>query len=137
MIEGQAEAAVPSRQGKAWSVEEDRDLYDAFLSGQAAPDIAFKHERSVGGIRSRLTRLGLLDQDGRRVEPVPPFVRPEQQQARAPKFSATRDGKAEPVFAIRTDDGWVVEIKSNRPLSRAMVDRLISMLNGLVGDASA
>jgi hypothetical protein len=121
MNDNQTEVAVPGRQGKAWSIEEDRDLYDAFLSGQSAPEIALKHERTAGGIRSRLTRLGLLDQDGRRVEPIPPFVRPEPPQARAPRASATSEGKAEPVFAIRTDDGWVVEIKSNRPLSRAML----------------
>jgi hypothetical protein len=36
------------------------------------------------------------------------------------------------VFAIRTGDGWVVEIKSNYPLSRPLDDRLTSMLHGVL-----
>jgi len=58
---------------------------------------------SAGGIRSRLKRLGLLDENGVVVEPAPPFV-----------------------------DGWSIEIRSNRVLDQSLVERLSLMLRGAV-----
>jgi len=61
------------RHGKPWGSGEDRRLYDAFVNGLEVDDLAREHKRKVGGIRSRLKRLGLIDANGCSVSPVPPF----------------------------------------------------------------
>jgi hypothetical protein len=134
MIDTPSNPALPSRQGKAWSTEEDRRLYDAFVTGPPVDSLASVHERSVGGIRSRLVRLGLLDMDGQVVEPVPPFVAVTRRRAATPEASTSveKPGTVRSIFAVTTDDGWAVEIRSNRPLGRLLVERLMAMLNGVV-----
>ena len=136
MTETPSGAVVNARQGKAWSVEEDRQLYDGFVDGKSVDALASAHGRSVGGIRARLGRLGLLDPDGEVVMPTPPFLPVPR---RAPTDSGTgvaagKEDATRSVFAVRTDDGWAVDLRSNRPLSRALVDRLISMLRGLLSE---
>ncbi len=138
MADPSSDAAAHSRQGKAWTTAEDRQLYDAFLKGLSVDSLASVHERSAGGIRARLGRLGLIDENGEVVEPPPPFAavsRHRPATAAAPT-SPTNDDKARSVFAVRTEDGWSIEIKSNRPLSRPLIERLASMLRrvGSEGD---
>ncbi len=128
------DAAAHPRQGKAWSAGEDRQLYDSFVDGQPINGLAAVHGRSAGGIRSRLGRLGLIDQNGDVVEPAPPFAtvgRAPPTSSADPVTTSEQDA-VRSVFAIRTSDGWVVEIKSNQPLSRPMVERLTSMLQGVL-----
>ena len=62
--------------------------------------------------------------------PTPSFL---PVQRRAPAESGTdvatgKDAATRSVFAVRTGDGWAVDLRSNRPLSKALVDRLIAML---------
>jgi DNA replication protein DnaC len=64
----------PERHGTAWSAEEEKKLYDAFVSGMAIADIAAAHERKPGGIRAYLQKLGLLDAEGNVVSPRPDFA---------------------------------------------------------------
>jgi|APIni6443716594_1056825.scaffolds.fasta_scaffold660925_1 hypothetical protein len=45
-----------------WTTEEEERLKDAFLGGVPIDELAIRHKRKVGGIRSRLLRLGLLPQ---------------------------------------------------------------------------
>lgn len=52
---------LPNHAGKSWSEEEDRQLVSAFESGNTAKELAFKHQRTDGAIRSRLIRLGKLE----------------------------------------------------------------------------
>ncbi|TWH15964.1 TnsA endonuclease N-terminal domain-containing protein [Prauserella rugosa] len=52
-----ADAAAASHQGKAWTLEEDRQLVQEITTGASAEDIAQRHGRSVGGIRSRARRM--------------------------------------------------------------------------------
>lgn len=47
--------------GKPWTADEERQLRDEFERDVPIPEIAKRHQRKVGGIRSRLKRLGLLD----------------------------------------------------------------------------
>jgi hypothetical protein len=134
MIDTPSEAVVSARQGKAWSAEEDRQLYDGFVQGQSVDVLASAHRRSVGGIRARLGRIGLIDPNGEVVMPTPPFV-PVQRRPSADSetgVAAEKEAATRSVFAVRTGDGWAVDLRSNRPLSRALVDRLISMLRGVL-----
>ncbi len=50
----------PARQGEPWSETEDDQLIEEFKAGLKIPDIAEKHGRSNGAIRSRLDHLGLM-----------------------------------------------------------------------------
>jgi len=78
-----------ARQGAPWLPEEDRQLYDAFVSGRSAKEAAISHQRSDGAIRSRLRRLGLVDDNGETIEPLPPFRAPvsARVQTRTPPSS--------------------------------------------------
>ena len=62
------------RKGKAWSVEEEQRLYDAFVNQSSLAAIAKAHGRTLGGIGSHLKLMGLLDEDGKKVVPVPDFT---------------------------------------------------------------
>jgi hypothetical protein len=134
MIDTPSDAAVHPRQGKAWSADEDRQLYDGFVSGTPVAVLASVHQRSAGGIRSRLGRLGLIDQNGEVVDPAPPFaavVTRRSATAEAHPSEAEHE-TVHSVFSVKTSDGWVIDIKSNRPLTRPLLDRLTTMLDGVV-----
>ena len=49
------------RHGHSWSRQEDETLVTAYLSGDLIKDMAEKHQRMTGAIRSRLRKLGYLN----------------------------------------------------------------------------
>lgn len=55
-------ADLPLQAGKAWNAEEDAHLREGFAAGSTAAELAEAHARSVGAIRSRLVRLGLISE---------------------------------------------------------------------------
>jgi hypothetical protein len=59
------DANRPGKAGKPWSQEEDAQLLQAFDGGQPVPELASRHERSAGGIRSRLVHLGRIQEPAR------------------------------------------------------------------------
>ena len=119
-----------ARQGQAWTELEDRRLYDSFLAAQPCDAMAAAHQRSTGGIRARLRRLGLIDENGEVIEPPPPFAVPARRRSNAVEDLGADDDRQPMrlVFALVADDGWRIEIKSNRPFNKAMVERLSLML---------
>jgi len=50
----------PTNAGNYWAEEEERRLRTAFKNGKSIRRIAKKHGRTVGAIRSRLVKLGLI-----------------------------------------------------------------------------
>lgn len=50
----------PGKAGKAWSDTEDEQLLKAFDAGATVKSLVALHERSSGGITSRLVRLGRI-----------------------------------------------------------------------------
>ena len=64
----------PDRVGSQWTQEEEERLTDAFRQGTPIKDIAQAHQRTRGGIRSRLISLGLLEGSpyGGKKDPGPP-----------------------------------------------------------------
>lgn len=50
----------PGKAGKPWSDAEDKQLLQSFDSGTSIQELTNQHERSVGGISSRLVRLGRI-----------------------------------------------------------------------------
>lgn len=52
---------VQPRAGQGWTTQEDRDLVDAFRTSGSLSELAQRHGRSRGAIRSRLIKLGLLE----------------------------------------------------------------------------
>lgn len=67
-------AESPERHGQAWTLAEEQQLYDEFSVRTPLEEIAALHGRAPGGIRASLKRLGLVDDDGRRVDPLPVFT---------------------------------------------------------------
>jgi hypothetical protein len=57
-----------------WSVEQERALYDGYVGGRSAEELAHLLERSTRAIEARLNKLGLRRRDGQPVQPAPPFV---------------------------------------------------------------
>lgn len=55
-----------SNAGKSWSQSEDYDLVSAFELGATEKQLAVKHKRTKGAIRSRLVKLGKLEPYGMR-----------------------------------------------------------------------
>jgi hypothetical protein len=62
------------RHGQAWNADEERRLYDAFVAGVPIKECVEQHQRSSGGIRAALKRLGLIDENGGTVSPTPAFT---------------------------------------------------------------
>lgn len=47
----------PPRMGQAWTTDETVDLLKAIADGQSIKDIASHHERTIGGIQTRLCTI--------------------------------------------------------------------------------
>jgi hypothetical protein len=58
-------AQLPSGVGQHWTEDEEQRLKEAFAKGDAIPDIAQRHNRTVRAIEARLERIGLLSADQR------------------------------------------------------------------------
>jgi secreted protein with Ig-like and vWFA domain len=48
------------RTGRAWNTAEDQNLCEEFAAGKSIAELSQIHQRSQGGIRSRLQKLGKL-----------------------------------------------------------------------------
>lgn len=53
-------APRPGKAGAPWTDEEDTELAASFDAGVSLRYLAEKHQRSIGGVRSRLVRLGRI-----------------------------------------------------------------------------
>jgi len=54
------ENRLPDNAGKPWLSQEDEDLIIAFEDGVTIQELARRHQRTVGSIKSRLVKLGKL-----------------------------------------------------------------------------
>jgi hypothetical protein len=54
---------LPGRVGKSWSDSEDKSLIAEFDCGRSIDDLAQRHKRTRGAIRTRLIRLGKIKPD--------------------------------------------------------------------------
>ena len=63
---GRPQQNLPERVGRPWREDEDIALIEAFDEGIAINDLAIKHQRTRGAIRSRLIRLGKIEKDARK-----------------------------------------------------------------------
>jgi hypothetical protein len=52
--------ALPQKAGQAWSAEEDVECGKCFEQGMTISEMALKHKRTEGAIRSRLEKLGKI-----------------------------------------------------------------------------
>jgi hypothetical protein len=64
---------MEERHGHPWSEEEEKKLYDAFSRGNSIPACSFDHQRNEGAITTRLRRMGLIDDEGNKIDPIPEF----------------------------------------------------------------
>ena len=53
--------SLPPNAGKPWLPEEEEALLEGFDRGLSVADLARKHGRTVGAIRSRLMKLGRIE----------------------------------------------------------------------------
>ncbi|MEV6912687.1 helix-turn-helix domain containing protein [Amycolatopsis sp. NPDC051071] len=65
----------PPRQGLPWSEELDAELESRWLAGESVEEIARRFERTPGGIRARLPRVGCDPERRGAYLPVPPSQR--------------------------------------------------------------
>lgn len=56
----QRDNQLPENAGRSWNDEEDSELCQGFDSGLTVAQLAEKHKRTDGAIRSRLQKLGRL-----------------------------------------------------------------------------
>jgi hypothetical protein len=54
------ENRLPDNAGKPWLSQEDEDLIIAFEDGVIIQELARRHQRTVGSIKSRLVKLGKI-----------------------------------------------------------------------------
>ena len=59
-------AQLPKNIGRAWSVEENTRLIDAFHAGDPLSAIATRHDRTLRAIEARLEKLGLITNEQRK-----------------------------------------------------------------------
>src|SRR5438067_9016200 len=67
--------ARPSQQGRPWTEEMDAELESRWLAGESVEQIATWFERTPGGIRARLPRVGCDPERPGGYLPVPPSRR--------------------------------------------------------------
>ena len=82
---------LSSNAGSPWTLEEEKRLYEETSREMPVADIAAAHGRTTGAIQSRQRRMGLKDEEGRPVSPLPAFrscLRPEPE--RPERESGTR-----------------------------------------------
>jgi hypothetical protein len=67
----------PAQQGRPWTDELDAELERQWQAGESVEDIAAHFERTPGGIRARLPRVGCDPEKPGAYLPVPPSRRAE------------------------------------------------------------
>ncbi|MEU0535297.1 helix-turn-helix domain containing protein [Amycolatopsis tolypomycina] len=65
----------PAQQGRPWSEEMDAELESRWIAGESVAEIAAYFERTPGGIRARLPRVGCDPENPGCYLPVPPSRR--------------------------------------------------------------
>ena len=68
-------AGRPAQQGRPWSEELDAELESRWIAGESVAQIAEYFERTPGGIRARLPRVGCDPENPGCYLPVPPSRR--------------------------------------------------------------
>jgi len=68
-------AGRPAQQGRPWSEEMDAELENRWIAGESVAQIAAYFERTPGGIRARLPRVGCDPEHPGCYLPVPPSRR--------------------------------------------------------------
>jgi hypothetical protein len=68
-------AGRPAQQGRPWSEEMDAELEHRWIAGESVAQIAAYFERTPGGIRARLPRVGCDPENPGCYLPVPPSRR--------------------------------------------------------------
>ncbi len=58
---GAGALGTPANHGKQWDEKEEKQLLSRYSSNMSLEDIAKKHQRGIGGVRSRLVKLGRID----------------------------------------------------------------------------
>ena len=53
---------LPERQGEKWTEQEDQQLTEGFNNEVKVAELAKTHQRTSGAIRSRLKKLGLIEE---------------------------------------------------------------------------
>jgi hypothetical protein len=65
----------PAQQGRPWNEEMDAELESRWIAGESVAEIAASFERTPGGIRARLPRVGCDPENPGCYLPVPPSRR--------------------------------------------------------------
>ncbi|MDD3182639.1 MAG: AAA family ATPase [Alphaproteobacteria bacterium] len=107
------------RTGQAWSVKEERELYDAFVGGSSMRKIAKAHGRSDGAIASHLKAMGLLTEEYIKVTPPPEFAPTPAARKRKDKGDAQHE-KSEARKIRRAKDRESVKIEINPHFKQAL-----------------
>jgi hypothetical protein len=74
----------PARQGRPWTPELDAELERRWIAGDPVEEIAVHFERTPGGIRARLPRVGCDPERLGEYLPEPPSQRPTEATEVAP-----------------------------------------------------
>lgn len=120
----------PQNLGSAWTIDEERRLYDSFSTRADISVLANSHGRTTGGIRSRLLMLGLLDEDGQLVLPKPLFTPSSNSLRRAAKVSKPPSTEAVVPDDVDGSDALVLALVGRLgPARRAVA---VDVLRGLV-----
>lgn len=107
------------RTGQAWSVQEERELYDAFVGGESVRKIAKAHGRTDGAIASHLKLLGLLTDEYIKVTPPPDFMPSAAAQKRKNKADEAAE-KSEKRKITRAKDRDSIKLNITPDFERAL-----------------
>jgi hypothetical protein len=74
-------AGRPAQQGRPWNEEMDAELENRWIAGESVAQIAAYFERTPGGIRARLPRVGCDPENPGCYLPVPPSRRTDPDES--------------------------------------------------------
>lgn len=126
---------LKGRHGEYWTIEEEKLIYDRFVNGVNAQDVALELNRTKGSIRSRWRKIGLLDRNSKPIVPVPPFT-PYAKESRRfdpPKERAVvvfEEGAEQATLNSDIDKDPKLSpkyLRENELISRRLVNSLIKM----------
>ena len=99
---------MPRNVGAPWTLEEEKRLYEETVKSMSVAEIAAVHGRTTGGVKARQRQMGLRDEAGKLISPLPEFqsaLREKNKREATPLVERKRRSKRPSSAVLRAAGG--------------------------------